>query len=803
MAKFDFKKAAVNHTEKVVFGILLLIVLYGLAGTDWVPYKGTPYEILAKVEALKKNMTPAAAPWPAEEKQKYVLTEARKPSNVVQNQLFAALNPGQFEPSMALFADRLAPKKPLTEIGKNAPEQLIATTARVLIEVWPPEDESASDDKALAMTAGAKEEEDPDLLDEFRQRKPGAGGAAGGLAGFGGEDTYYAPDAYEMPTPTMMTGPGTDMTAGSGYYGGPEGMGMGMAQQPKKNAKAYPFVSVRAIFKVQDQIRKFQEAMNVSYDIAARQFYIVDFELERRRRLAAPDQWAEWEPVDMKVAEDVLAETVGFDADTVSSVITDPVITMPLPMRVSGEWRNQATHPAIAKFQLTDEQIELELELNRRMIQTAIDQRMATRNTGVKRGGFYSAQFGAREVTANMLGMESMYGGSEYTMMGGGGPGIMGMSTPGMMGGGPATPGGRPGGRPPARGGKAEGETPQRLDQLLDQLVKKGEPDEKEVREKLKTWLQTRAKAEGELLLFRFLDFSVTPGETYQYRVRFVLPNPNFGRRVADAGGDHTVVEGETRKTPWSNLSDVVTVQPDVEYYLTEVRPAPYSTPSRIFPTATWDVYQFDHTYGTTMKEKLELRLGQKIGDTVKTDVIKPAENFYDKEDYTFKSDDFVVDMLGDIELDPKFHQEADPTTAVKTPQGGRGFILAQGQSLVMTARGEEIFDGFTQSSMKKKVEDYYKQQITAYQKMKEMKDKLAQAGAGGGEYPYGGEEMLAGMDDMYGMMGGGPRQRNVLRKSSKANQSSTSGARPGASGPGAIGPGGRPGGRGGSSYAP
>ena len=760
MAKFNLKQAAIDHCEKAVFGLVMLFVVLGLAGTDWSAYTGTPHDILVKVEQCKVNISQAV--WPEEEKAKYELTAASRPENIVRDQLFASINPGDYEASRAMFADGLAPKKPVTEIECNAPEQAIATTARVLIEVLPPEEETESDPQDALASAVKPEEDDPNMLDEFRERKNA------GPAGYEmGTEAFYAPDAYDpyagMDLNSMMA-PGE-----AGYEGmeGMEGMGMGGMAMQKKNGKGYPFVSVRAIYKVRDQISKFAEAMHVSYHEAARYFYIIDFKLERQVMQSGDDPWPAdqaWEPVDIKVAEDVLNEAVGFDAETVNSIITDPVITMPLPMRVTGVWKTQATHPAIAKFELNDEQINMELELNSLMIQKALEQRKAVRETQVKRGGFTNMMFNSNELQANMMGMDSMYD------MGGMGMGGMGM---GGMSSGNYAPPGAPGGmgmgggrtRPGAsRTAKAGEPANQRLDQLLDQLVDK---DQSERRDKLKEWIQTRAKAEGELLLFRYLDFSVTPGKTYRYRVKFVIPNPNFGRRIADAGGIAAVVEGETRESEWCDPTEPVTVPADTRYFLASVKPAANNSLNHVLPTVFWDVYQYDHAFGTTMTGKFEVRVGQKVGEKINTEVIKPAENFYDREEYTFKSDDLVVDVIDSLPLDRAFHA-ADPDTGIAKPLNGGQ--VTSGQALVLTSDGVKAFDGMTGQSDKVALDQYVGLQKESYEKIKEAQEKMALATEGSALDPYGGQdEMMMMMGDM-----GGSRQRNVLRKSKGSSSSSS-----------------------------
>lgn len=63
-------------------------------------------------------------------------------------------------------------------------------------------------------------------------------------------------------------------------------------------------------------------------------------------------------------------------------------------------------------------------------------------------------------------------------------------------------------------------------------------------------------KAEG-ILLFRYLDFDVKPGNFYRYRVKLVVKNPNLAYLTSDP----FVSRGMTRETPWSRPSQAVLVK--------------------------------------------------------------------------------------------------------------------------------------------------------------------------------------------------------------------------------------------------
>jgi hypothetical protein len=109
----------------------------------------------------------------------------------------------------------------------------------------------------------------------------------------------------------------------------------------------------------------------------------------------------------------------------------------------------------------------------------------------------------------------------------------------------------------------------------------------------------------------------MTPGKTYRYRVRFELANPNFGRRLEDAGGLQHVVDPETLQTPWSNITETVSVPDELQYFVLDVQ----DLSNRIFPWARFDVFQYDTEHGTFMN-KLRHVLG---GDALERTQVEDA----------------------------------------------------------------------------------------------------------------------------------------------------------------------------------
>lgn len=647
MAKMNIKKLATDHVEKGVFGLFVLIVLVALSGTKWSRYQGTPGEILTKVADGKRNLK--ANVWPEEEMQKYTVTKEAAPANIVDERLRREISPALVEMSGRMHVNPFGGARAVTEPVLRVPQDLIASSARVFINVV---DESKlpvenTPEAMLANTPPVIPGDDPSLPDELR--KAANSSLAGGMMGSEGEMRTYG-SVLEY-SPVSM---------------GDESMGEGMGPGGMVNeltGEGYHFVSVRAVFPLREQISLYAEAINKPFHVAANSFDIIDFQLERKTALPGDDPWAgPWEPVDLKMAEDILNKAAEFDAEVVNPMITNAVITMPLPQRISGRWDRQATHPRIEKFTLSDEEVALEAEMQRKLLQEAVNQQKVMDSMVTRRRGFSQLTLDPNQLRQDVLGM-NMYDMSE------GGMGMGGAFSPAMGG-------GMQGGA-----GRSRTQAGQQVDpmQKLIADMLKGSTNKAEEEARIKKWISSLVSAEGELLLFRYLDFAVEPGKTYQYRVRFELRNPNYGKHMAEAGGAAEVVEGETRFTGWSNITQPVTVETDVKYFLAEIR----SQSPRILPTAFFDVFEWAQQHGTVVNALLDVRFGQQFRQVKETIVIDPAKGKNERQGFEFKSTDYLVDALDDVRIEESFHASADDGTSVKFPVGTRGRLPLAARALV------------------------------------------------------------------------------------------------------------------------
>jgi len=742
----DPKAMLIDHGEKVVFGIAGLLVVLALVGTDWSAYDGKPSDITKKVVDARQVLQQQK--WEGEERQPFILPADQQPDAIIDRLISPNISPDRFAFSTRISQTPWDEKEPLREPVMLALQQPIANDGRVLIHLAP-----TGDDLASTEAESAEEAEDPmedmfddeNLPDEFRRRDRGltAGGAGSeyGAGMAGGEYEYFAPE-LDYQDPAMMAGEygGEYGGAMAGEYG--EGSMMGGAAGPKLDGKGYPFVSVRAVFPYRDQIRKYSDAIHRPPFEAAAKFEILDFELQRQIKLD-DDSWSEWRDVDIQVAMDVLASASGYDPEVVASTVTDSAMTMPLPARITGVWRKLATHPAIEKFELTEEQIQQEIEVNRRLLQKYQEEQQGRSETPVEKKGFANLVFDTRHIQSSLMGEDSAYGGSMYEMPG--------YEEAGMYE--SAGPGGYPG------AGRQANNTP--FGKLMEELTK---VDDKEQAEKLREAILERVTVEGELLLFRYIDFDVEPGKTYRYRAKLWLRNPNYGRRIAEAGGLPHVVDGVDRPTPWSEPTNDVTVRENINYFVERVE----EHRGRQHKVARMSLYQWDPDFGALVRDNLDVVVGQLIGGKSRPLVLKPAESTFEEEEYTFRSEDLLVDVVNDVRINLDDHPHLKLASTKGDLQIPEKALVADADGALRVLSPQDR----SQSQARTLAERYYTLQEQQFEHLKERaaasEEMLSELGEYG-EY----SEMYSGA---YGegemeSMGRGRRTRNVMRKQTRTSR--------------------------------
>ena len=612
----NYKEFAVNHAEKIVLGFIALFVVFAIFTSKWTTEKRTPAELSQKVATAESQVK--SSQWPEEKRKEFLKADdlSQKVSELIDKEISLV----NFAYSTPLSWQIHREKEKAKEVDWLPVEELIATYGRFIMMKRPPEVGMEEGIEGPESPESDQDEPDDDGNNGFERRSGGAGGFGGPGLGltFGGIDGGAEAMAAADFGPAGPGGP-EDFAAG-GMMMEPGNAG------PVREGRGLRFVAVRGVFDLATQQDKLQRALGDAFTMqnmqTAKFLDFLDFELERKKE--SMDQnapWSgPWEKIDIQTSIDILKESADFDPPVVNTNITDRVITMPLPSRIAGFWYKIATHPRVENFTLSQEEIEQELNLNRLFLNQYKKTHAHEKVFKEKQKGFSELQLGMRQIRSEVMfsgqaeASESVFRGMANTMS----------------------------------------------------RQNPGEPmDEKKYIQMLKA----NATAAGRLLLFRYFDFDLKPGETYKYRVRLVVRNPNYQRPI-DEVVLPSVAEGEIRTTPWSNETASVNVELDTYYFLSDVRPPRGLSGT----TATFEVFQWYPETGTTIHNpSIKTKVGQVIGGKSATELYDVAkEEYTEVEEVNFDTQNFLVDAIAA----PAIRQEDHPDLNLASYKRGQPALI-------------------------------------------------------------------------------------------------------------------------------
>ena len=480
------------------------------------------------------------------------------------------------------------------------------------------------------------------------------GAAAGGLVVPG-----------TTPPPSVaggtMTRPQTAMTGGAAGAMPGDMMSGGGGASSNVVARGVRYVAVRGVFPLEQQLKKYQNALKVTSAEASTMFELLDFVLERQAARAGSEPWkdAKWEEVNVESALDVLREASDFELDPVQTGVTDSVITMSLPHRLLEYWGDHATHPNVRDFQLKPEDMERELKLQEQLKEEYEKAKLQSKPK-YERRGLSREQSDPRQMGIEMMASPSAASNMQNMMTN--------MATPMTEGGG---------------GG-----------------IRMSAAD-----------IKQRLTANGRLLLFRYFDFDVQPGLAYRYRVKLKIKNPNFERAAAELV-DPALALGAERDTEWSNISNPAVVPASVNYFLKDVERDP-SRDEKVRASkavANISMFEWDTKLGTMLHDTLRiLSVGQFISEKKKSIVINAADSSYkDDVEVAFVTGDVLLDASGDFDIQPEQH----PDLGLRPEKGRANAKLGLlPEAIVMTGLGElreldPASEKAKEQTLKKRVDD-------------------------------------------------------------------------------------------------
>jgi hypothetical protein len=739
----DYKKLAINHAEKIIVGLIgllvVLIVFMPLFAGKFSGYDKTPEALTKKAAETHEQIL--ASQWPDSETIQYQGTDdlAAKIDDSLRH-----INPGEYDRTIEIAPPLYHKKEPRKEPDWLTVIKLLVSTGRGHFEVpskVDPEELSpeGTDKNGEGVIPLANADDKSEIPAQYRRKggsgNIGAGGpmgpGAGGPMGPGGGPGGRADRGRNSNK--QASGPPEGMMAGMMDAMGGTGGGSGGAAVEGRGQR---YALLRGIFNIRTQLERIADALSLSeveLNPQTTNFEILGFEVARKEGTGPWDKVEDHQILDIKRSMQVLKEMSGFDFDPVPLGVTHQQITSPLPRRIVGEWdEKEVAHPEIDDYMLTPEGKDLKEFLTDYLAgQEEKDQKLKDLSKKDTEFGFADVQPDARGLTNQVFGGGSGQSSLQDFSKGfqnANGPGAGGPGGPGMM-----VPSG--GTRP----GRSNNSQMQQIKSAVDSIT-----------------------AAGTLLLFRYFDFDVEPGKTYQYRVRLIFQNPNFNVAVSNLENPASR-EGEIRKTPWSELAKPITVLKDTEYFLTKV-----SVPAgKKSEASSLLMYQWKPDIGTVISSVLDSKLGQYIGGEKVTQVLKPTIPEFATEKAEFTSEDLLVDSSQGVDVNSKDH--ADLNLPKRLTAKGRLRIMDE--ALVQDSFGRMFsIDPFSSSTEKQDAKERFDWQNQPWQFLKE------QSKDGGLEDGMAPEDMMQQM--MGNMMSGGAkkskgrrgrfRRKNKLKKESK-----------------------------------
>ena len=776
---FDFKAMLLNHGEKIGAGLIVLLGLTGLATASWSPSSKHP-------DDLKKVADETRSAW-----QSNPFTEDKRTAFDDTPDVLALAERMQSETE---DQDRYSTLQPW-----NAPIHLARERRGAVVVLAPihpesipvefvmaekPDPEDAVEDEESMDGTGTKEEKKEsdvgeDVSNTFGEASAGLGGAAGfggsgvpgglsgspGLAGspgLGGAGAAGgisgAPGGYAGGPGGMAGGMAGEMGGGEGYMGmqgaggygqsgygadGYSGLGGLGSMSVERKVRFRSGVSVRMIFPLLEQIRSLSQSLHLPEKEAARAIDFVGFQIERKK--AGPgteQQWSgEWESVSTDEIGEILEKSLAFDLDVVNPGVTRSELTMPLPRRAAGKWTlANASHKMLDDVKLDEVEQDLINRYQAKLLEEA-EKRKKMRPDQTKKAGFTRFMLNGSELN-NAFDAD---------------------------------------------------DTSKLTEDLFDEMKDGKDKDQREKSkyddaDELKK-LINRSMSTGRLLLVRFMDFTCDRGNTYIYRVRLEMKNPNFNYPVDQLEQPEHSTQA-TIFSEWSEPTPPAYVPQSYRYY-TQRADDPQTVKVGMF-------YENEKA-GTPAMANLVVRVGARIGGKSDVEIVDLSKSVVETQSVEFKSPDLLASITPSIKPNsgenPELKSLLDSMRGQK-PLSDRITVVDSNGAIVTRYVGDSVANGGRPRDEKMDAK-YYQDILKLYEHLKKDANAAATGiygNAGGGAEGMAGGGSSGMMGGMMGGYGGGMGGGSALSGGGGGRSSRGKGKGGGAKGPGGPGgPGGSP----------
>jgi len=741
----DFKALLLNHGEKIGVVLIVLLGLTGLATASWAPSAKQPEELKALAEQTRSAWL--SNPFTEDKRAAFddtpdvLALDKRMQSETEDQERFSTRE--HWNAPIHLDRER---RGAVIVLAPTYPEA--NAVAIVMAEKPDVEDEETEETDLTKEDKKAEPEVGEDVKKLFGVAGGGLAGAAGGIsgapglgglgsgggypggpgggspAGLGGPGAaggYSGGEGYsggaggaggmsgDLPGggagmmgggagmmgggAGMMGGMAGGMMGGSGYgdsgYGA-GGLGGMMATSAERKVRYHSGVSVRMIFPLLEQIRSVSESLHLPEKDpqVLRAIDFVGFQIERKKEVPGTEPWSgEWESISTDEIGEILERSLAFDLDVVNPSVTRSELTMPLLRLAAGKWTAaDASHSKLDDFKLDEEEQKLLDRYNAKLIEEA-DKRRKMLPDQTKKSGFNRFMLNGRDLN------------------------------------------------------NAVNDTSGLTDDLFDEMKDGKDPGKKskyDNKEELKK-LINKAMSTGRVLLVRFMDFTCDRGNTYIYRVRLEMKNPNF-RYPVDQLEQPDLNTQATIFSDWSAPTAPVFVPQSYRYY-TQRADNPQSVKV--------GMYFENEKAGTPAMANLEVRVGSRIGGKSDVEVVDLSKSVLESQSVDFKSPDLLAAITPSIRLNsgesPELKSYIDAMRGHK-PLSDRITVVDSNGAIVTRYVGDSVGNGGHLRNQQLDTK-FYQDILKLYEHLK--KDANA---AATGPYGDGGE---SGSMPGSGMMGG------------------------------------------------
>ncbi|MBI3468993.1 MAG: hypothetical protein HY000_38815, partial [Planctomycetes bacterium] len=150
----------------------------------------------------------------------------------------------------------------------------------------------------------------------------------------------------------------------------------------------------------------------------------------------------------------------------------------------------------------------------------------------------------------------------------------------------------------------------------------------------------------AETIMLRFVDYTVEPEHTYQYRLKVVVANPNYNHPFVV---NDDISKPERLEGDWSDPTPPVLVEEDTKYYVLEKTKIPTEVEKIKLPEAKFEVHKWIADFAEWQLESFTARAGDTIGKMVSNHMMVTFDNIPEKKktEVDFSTDELVLDVTG------------------------------------------------------------------------------------------------------------------------------------------------------------